>query len=133
MSKKLKYKVGERLLLEVVVTEVDEHCDDILPYKVGSVNATDDRYVWVNEDELFQQLEAIPAQQSQTIDRAQMAAMIYGDVMKSSESESAIDILKFLGKENETYKYPEHWIEYNSKMAVLHADAIISELNKNSK
>ncbi len=114
MSKELKYKVGERLLLEVVVTKVDEQCDDILPYKVGPVNATDDRYVWVNEDELFQQLEAIPAQQSQTIDantRAMMAATILSGALLRNE-------LSHYGLVQDS---------------IVLADAIISELNKNSK
>lgn len=110
MSKKLKYKAGERLLLEVVVTEVDEHCDDILPYKVMPVNATDDRFVWVNEDELFQQLEAIPAQQSQTIARAQMVCTLLAPLSKEG-------------------CYPLSAIFE----AINSVDIIISELNKNSK
>lgn len=113
MSKELKYKVGERLLLEVVVTEVDEQWD-ILPYKVMPVNATDDRFVWVNEDELFQQLEAIPAPQSQTIDRA--AGEIFVEMWKENikDAREARDM---------TY-------EDVAAQAVKATDAIISELNK---
>lgn len=119
MSKELKYKAGDKLLLEVVVTEVDKQCDDILPYKVEPVNATDDRFVWVNEDELFQQLEAIPAPQSQTIDRAQLAGEIFVEMWKENikDAREARDM---------TY-------EDVAAQAVKATDAIISELNKNSK
>lgn len=114
-----KYELGQRLTIDVEIFDVNAENRAYL-VRIGNRNT------WVKEINITTSL----AKQQPTTDRAQMAAMIYGDVMKSSESESAKDILKFLGKENEAYKYPEHWIEYNSKMAVLHADAIISELNK---
>ena len=130
MSKELKYKDGQCLQLNAIVSKTD---DSSVPYCLN-IGGLDD--YWFSESELDAAIvepNELQPIQSQTIDRAQMAAMIYGGVMKSSESESAKDILKILGKENETYKYPEHWIEYNAKMAVLHADAIISELTQNSK
>lgn len=99
--KDFKHKVGDRLLLEVVVTEVDEQ-DIKGTYLVNTGN----ELIWTSEEDLFQQLEAIPAQQNQTIDRAQMAAIIFSGLT---------DIMN-----------PDNRIT----QSVIITDKLISELNK---
>lgn len=104
--KDFKHKVGDRLLLEVVVTEVDDQ-DIKGTYLVNTGN----ELIWTSEEDLFQQLEAIPAPQSQTIDantRAMMAATILSGAL--------------LRNEISRYGLVED--------SIVLADAIISELNK---
>lgn len=127
MSTELKYKEGQEVFLKGIITKID---NDSVPYRI----LTSGHELWVNESQLYDTIESHTPQlqniQDQTIERAQMVASIYGAIMKNHESEGIKHILEFLGKKNETYKYPEHWIEYISKISVLHADAIISELKQ---
>lgn len=99
MSKELKYKIGDKLLVEITITEIAN--DEKFPYRymMGGDSAN-----WADESQIDKAIVRIPqpiAQQDNSIDRAQMVCTLLtalpnrGCYTKDSifEAINAVDII----------------------------------------